>query len=578
MTGRGYTIAAAAYAALVFLAALALAYNPVAREGAIAPACIANQSASLTSEALAGPGAHWDCTSTSGSVSEIAALVRFDLAEARQLPIVMRTRIGLFDRLELSVVDADGTVRQSIFERDDVKLISNDPMFLADLPEVSETSRAVFMQIKGARHDPTVLRALLFPQDPTLSHGHLLALLGIAVLLGLVIAPVIFDLAFYGALKSEFLLWHAALSLSFALLVLFRSGLVVEFLPLTIEVWRGLLIMGLGLCAFVGAMFTCSFVENDKLDPRLRKWLPRMGVWALIASAIHASAFDFLAPLGGSFHSYALAPVLITFMLAMVDAYRRGSRAIRFQILGWAPLMLAFALQLLTYITPLGLPTDALPMFYLGTLSETTITAIGVADRFFLMRRERDEALIEAIELERLSVRDPLTGLLNRRAIDERFEELHIGGYETFALVDLDHFKKVNDNEGHTTGDRVLQVVARTLNDDAGTIAMRLGGEEFLLMMRGADAEERAERLRQIVSLRVARELPELSQVVTASMGLLVAPRRALPKAAFSDIYSRADMLLYEAKAQGRNRMVSEKLRPFSPRNKNDRRGDAKVA
>ena len=217
-------------------------------------------------------------------------------------------------------------------------------------------------------------------------------------------------------------------------------------------------------------------------------------------------------------------------------------------------------------------------MCYLGTLSETTITAIGVADRFFLMRRERDEALIEAIELERLSVRDPLTGLLNRRAIDERFEELHIGGYETFALVDLDHFKKVNDNEGHTTGDRVLQVVARTLNDDAGTIAMRLGGEEFLLMMRGADAEERAERLRQIVSLRVARELPELSQVVTASMGLLVAPRRALPKAAFSDIYSRADMLLYEAKAQGRNRMVSEKLRAFSPRNKNDRRGDAKVA
>lgn len=554
------------------MAALAFAYVPMSIQPSLAPSCVSGQAANLSHSVLAGPGDHWSCNNASGVVSGQSTIARFDINADGEMPDTLRTRIGLFDQLSLSVVDADGGARTIDYSEKDVRLVSSDPMFLLELPEVRENSRAVFMQIEGARHDPTVLRAKLFSGDPTDTHRHFLALLGLAVLLGLVVAPVVFDLAFYGALRSQFLLWHAALSFSFGTLVFLRSGLVVEFLNLSLEAWRAMLIMSLGVCIYVGTKFTCAFVEEDRLDPRLRIWLPRMGVWAIIASAIHAAAFDVLAPLGGSFHSYALLPVLATFVWAMIDGYRRGSRSIRFQILGWAPLMLAFGLQLVTYVTPLGLPTDALPLFYLGTLSETTITAIGVADRFFLMRRERDAALTEAEELEQLSVRDPLTGLLNRRAIDERFEELHIGGYETFALVDLDLFKMVNDNEGHATGDKVLRIVARTLNEDAGTIAIRLGGEEFLLMMRGSDAENRAERLRQIVSLRVARELPELSQVVTASMGLLVAPRRALPKAQFTDIYRRTDMLLYEAKEQGRNRMVSERLRAFSRRAKNERR------
>ena len=91
---------------------------------------------------------------------------------------------------------------------------------------------------------------------------------------------------------------------------------------------------------------------------------------------------------------------------------------------------------------------------------------------------------------------------------------------------------------------------------------MRMGGEEFLLLLRGEDAEKRAEKLRQSLSLRVAREVEGLEQIVTASMGVL-----RLPQAAgtidFSTAYSRADLLLYEAKTAGRNRGVTASLSYF---------------
>lgn len=571
VTGRLYTITAGLYAALAFIAALWLAYIPVTSQEAHPSACVIGGLPQFTEGTIAAPGQQWSCQGSGAKDVSQTALVRFDIKQGSR-PTVLRTRIGLFDEIQLFAVDHDGTVRTRIYSVDTVQPVASEPMFLIDLPEVTEQTRSVFMQTEGAGHDATPMRAVLFDADPTANSEHFRAMVMIALLVGLVLAPMVFDLAFFGALRSPFLLWHAILSLTFGVLVILRSGLIVEFVDISITTWRAALIMGLGFCIFSAAMFTRSFIEEDMLDPRLRRMLPFAGIWAVVLSAIHLAHFDFLQPLGGTFHSIGLAPVLVAFGLVLADAYRRGSRAVRFQILGWMPLMLGFAVQLVSYLAPLGLPTDALPMFYLGTLSETTITAIGVGDKFLSLRKELTAVRSEAEELEKLSERDPLTGLLNRRAIDSRFDQLHKSGYETFALLDLDNFKKINDTAGHDTGDKVLQVVAEALRGDDCTISIRLGGEEFVLLMRGDDAFERAERLRQMVSLRVARSLPELGQVVTASMGLIVAPRKALPKATFSDLYSRADMLLYEAKAQGRNRMMAERIQAFERRKAPDRR------
>jgi diguanylate cyclase (GGDEF)-like protein len=101
-----------------------------------------------------------------------------------------------------------------------------------------------------------------------------------------------------------------------------------------------------------------------------------------------------------------------------------------------------------------------------------------------------------------------------------------------------------------------------------------MGGEEFILLIKGEDSIDRAEAIRQAIPVRVAQQVPGLERIVTASMGVVVIEPGTLPSAAFSDIYSLADRLLYEAKEQGRNRSKSETLRGFH-RRKADRRANA---
>ena len=165
--------------------------------------------------------------------------------------------------------------------------------------------------------------------------------------------------------------------------------------------------------------------------------------------------------------------------------------------------------------------------------------------------------------LGELSERDPLTGLMNRRVIERRFRTLHRDGYETLALLDLDRFKEVNDRFGHALGDDVLRACAGAMRGLSDVLAIRMGGEEFLLLLRGRDALARAEQIRQSLPARIAREVPGLDRVVTASMGAVQMPRSIAAEAGFTEIYDRADKLLYEAKAAGRNRAMSEKLSLF---------------
>lgn len=564
---------------LSVVAAFAIAQVPLSISSGLDPACTLSGKAAFPEGGVTAPGGQHNCAQRiDPNARNSQVLARFDLPQSTAEPAkFLRTRIGLFDELTLTVVDEDGTPRSRIYHMDDVTLISGEPLFMAELPKITGNSRTVFLQIEGLRHNATINRVELYSMDPSRTTGHTHALLFLTLLIGLMCGPILFDIAAWSVLRTPLLAWHAGVSASFVAMVALRSGLVVEFVPLSLEGWRILLIMALGITVLNGAMFTRSYIEEECLSWVARRLLPLAGIWAMVASVIHAMAFDILAPLGGAFHSWAMLPVLLTFAVVLIDAYRKGSRAVRFQMIGWIPLMAAFALQLFSYILPFGVQTDGLPLFYLGIMAETTVTALGVADRFFTLRRERDRAVTEARALEHLSERDPLTGLHNRRAIDNRFHDLHRAGYETFALIDLDHFKSINDTAGHVVGDQVLQVVANILREDEHSLAMRLGGEEFLLLMRGTDTELRAEHLRRAIPLRVAREVTELDMLVTASMGVVTIPRKAMPNAQLADIYSRADILLYEAKRNGRNRMLSEKLRAFSPR-KEERRGKRPAA
>lgn len=169
----------------------------------------------------------------------------------------------------------------------------------------------------------------------------------------------------------------------------------------------------------------------------------------------------------------------------------------------------------------------------------------------------------QRLELERLSLKDGLTGISNRRYFDEAFDRiLRQSARRTtplgLAIVDVDHFKQYNDLYGHGAGDDALRQVARVLDGfarRAGDVAARYGGEEFVLLMQEAsDFAAILERLRlEILNCAIEHQRSPTAPFLTLSGGGVVA--QGLDPAAGSLLLEHADRLLYEAKRAGRNRI-----------------------
>jgi diguanylate cyclase (GGDEF)-like protein len=177
---------------------------------------------------------------------------------------------------------------------------------------------------------------------------------------------------------------------------------------------------------------------------------------------------------------------------------------------------------------------------------------------------ETEEARRESIRFRELANRDALTGLYNRRYVDDQLalvleRAAENGAPLSVGLVDLDHFKRINDTLSHATGDLVLQQVAGLLTAAAAedAIAVRLGGEEFLLILPGIDADEAVRRCEQLCLAIAAHPWQPVTGdlPVTASVGVTtVVDGRSTSSA----LVAEADRNLYAAKRAGRNRVVAD--------------------
>ena len=177
----------------------------------------------------------------------------------------------------------------------------------------------------------------------------------------------------------------------------------------------------------------------------------------------------------------------------------------------------------------------------------------------FARLRVAERVLTAQRQLIRLATRDPLTDLLNRRSFLERaaeaMREARVKGTSLCAvMVDIDHFKLVNDRFGHDAGDEVIRTVSRMLMGTAATVG-RLGGEEFAIILERQtddDAAVLAERLRREIA-GVTIRVGDQSLTVTVSIGIDEAREGDdVPR-----ILKRADQALYAAKNSGRNKVVT---------------------
>jgi diguanylate cyclase (GGDEF)-like protein len=245
----------------------------------------------------------------------------------------------------------------------------------------------------------------------------------------------------------------------------------------------------------------------------------------------------------------ALLPLILTMIVFM-----RPRHAFRAALVAWAIVASPILWYLFTHPAEMSSPRGMDMVMTLGPVMLLLVIYIpfhhNLERRFATMRVER-------AKLQALAERDGLTGLYNRRASEQLLANLVTAPDTSDGLIlfDIDHFKQVNDGHGHPAGDEVLRQVARRCEamlrrDD---VLARWGGEEFLLLARRAGGEG-SNRVAEGLRTAIAAEAIEPVGTVTASFGV------ALFREGDTLItwVKRADQALYEAKKDGRNRVVAK--------------------
>jgi len=246
----------------------------------------------------------------------------------------------------------------------------------------------------------------------------------------------------------------------------------------------------------------------------------------------------------------ALAFLLVAAqLLALVVGAARGQRGARWALAGWGPMLLVLLLELAVgsignWLVEALLASAAVQVFVLGTALLSPLRRL---------RSHRDALAARITE-------DPLTGIGNRRAVasvaPRWLATAQSRGTPLSAVfVDVDHFKRINDLEGHATGDAVLCAVAAALRGGVrrSDLVARIGGEEFVVLLPGArmaEAAQQAERLR--LALHRVRVDGLRARPVTASFGVAT----VRPGDSVESLFRRADAAMYAAKRAGRDCVV----------------------
>lgn len=365
------------------------------------------------------------------------------------------------------------------------------------------------------------------------------------------VATALIALFFGLRLRDAAFLWYAGYVLSYAAIQGVQTGYIAhplgwETVAATAPAW-GRAVTTLSVIAAV--QFLDRFAPLQAHLPAMRRWLRLYCGLMLVlvvvgyVPALQTTARQLINPmliLGG--------PLLLGTALA---AAWRGSRYAALFLLGWLPLLgvtVLGSLQLYGVASDWTWTGDA--ALAAGAF-EAVVLSLGLAERAASVRRQRDRA-------RALADLDPLTGVLNRRAWQDRMQD-HVGTDNLRALsvlfVDLDHFKLVNDRLGHEGGDRVLTLVVESLRSvlRERDVLGRYGGEEFLVGLPDTDTTQAcavAERIR--ATLRTKSALAGAELALTVSIG--VATQRAGEP--MDALLRRADAAMYTAKRDGRDRVV----------------------
>ena len=397
------------------------------------------------------------------------------------------------------------------------------------LPQSKARLQRLMWKVEGAANMRGIIRnprlaSQTQAQNSNLMMGTLYAGFG-----GLAFALLIYNFALWASLRHRFQLAYCVMVTALMAYAFTSSGAIAWAFPAIENNDR--LRLNYLFPAFACAsalLFARTFFEDHMFGPRLRLAIRTTVV--LLASV--GSLFVVMAPTGVHFvdpiFSWIFVGVLGTVSATLWQAWRVRSNYLWLFALAWALPIFAASLRIFSNLglIPWSFWIDNSTILSMAV--EALISSVAIAYRIGLLSRERDEAVAAETVARRLADTDPLTGLLNRRA----FLAAAIGreGSQTLLLLDLDHFKQVNDTLGHDGGDEVLRVVARTLRTAATAAPL----DPDLLLAR----------------LRATRMPFDLR--VTASVGSASGLLTTEPE--WKTLYRSADTALFAAKSAGRDR------------------------
>lgn len=465
-----------------------------------------------------------------------------------------------FNALSVGFIYADGAVRWKNVRNGDfgtVWRVGGQLRFTA--PSRAEPLASVVLRFDELT-DYGLLRIRFMPEGKASQESASVAAIVSAALMLLVIC-FIYSLSLASATRRPKLLWQTAWAGLMVLWGLVWSQMHLMVFPALAGAWSAQFATLLATSAIAVGFFAVIHPMPAQAIPN---WMRSANLWLAGVIAVAGAPLAVIRHTPIVYLDKALGLVVVVNLLlagaSMIVAWRRGYHHGRDMVMAWSIPMLV-----LGFISVVNIDNQiwggGSKLVVLVASSWLAIwSTLSATRRVHSMRDERDAAQREAHRAMQLAVRDPLTGLNNRRGFQDqvarlmecaRTDQLPIA----LILADIDRFKAINDRFGHDVGDHVLCAVANEIErwEGAYCAAGRVGGEEFALFLIGVDGLELrrfADGVRRAVAECDLREWTG-DLTVTASVGV----GESLTAVNYQTLYRTADRALYKAKNAGRDRL-----------------------
>ncbi|MBB2493704.1 diguanylate cyclase [Pseudomonas sp. UL070] len=530
--------------------------------------------------------------------------IKVSLQAAREAPQQWWLEVGSVTQLDLRLYQPNGAAGWQAHESGErvSYAAGRDHDYrhmLFKLPALSESPQTFYLRSYDPAGNSFPLRIWQLDDLTQVATDENLAL---GVVYGIIAALLLYNLFIFFSLRDSAYFWYVLTTAGALLMILSMSGHGFQHLwpdnPVPFWLDRVTLPSIWGFCA-------CRFTQTLLQTRRHVRWAHHLLTFACVCYVLAIG-------LEGLDQRYAAAWIIALLSLTSIPAalgaavirWRQGYFPALLYLCGYGLILSSISLALMRATGLVQPATWNAYVFPLSVAAESILFSFALAYRIQMLKQERGEALVQAdrektarlaqmqtsadelqsavkqrtaelaqanqrlsereLELQHAAFHDPLTELPNRRYLIERAETALADAERreesvVLILIDLDHFKPINDRYGHDAGDLLLRSIGQRLREHvrANDMVARLGGDEFAVLICGADAQQHAQEIAGRLLCELAKPVLYGANrlTVTISLGAALYPQHAQQ---FASLYKAADEALYQAKQQGRSGYVMQ--------------------